>query len=114
MRTNVDVGCSALASSGGGASAGVGAVVVSVVVVALFSVVFSAVSSGASLLSPESPPPQLAKRSKEASKGVKAAAIESLIGGGLYMVLPEASKFPRTLSTGNSVSENTPSRQLGE
>src|SRR5215207_3386835 len=119
MRTNVDVGCSALTSSGRGA-AGVGAVVVSgggggvVVVVALFSVVFSAVSSGASLLSPESSPPQLAKRSKEASKGVRAAAIESLIGGGLYMVLPEASKFPRTRHTGNSVSENTPSRQLGE
>src|SRR5829696_4516268 len=90
MRTNVFVGCSALASSGGGA------VVVSGVVVALFSVVFSAVSSGASLLSPESPPAQLAKRSNEASNGVKAAAIESLIGGGLYMVLPEASKFPRT------------------
>src|SRR5215204_4666117 len=113
MRTNVDVGCSALASSGGGASAGVGAVVVSGVV-ALFSVVFSAVSSGASLLSPESPPPQLAKRSKEASKGVKAAAIEALIGGGLYMVLPEASKFPRTPYTGSSVSENPAYRQLAE
>src|SRR5215208_4402394 len=95
MRTNVFVGCSALASSGGGAE-GVGAVVVSVaVVVALFSVVVSAVSSGASLLSPESPPPQLAKRSKEVSKGVRAVAIEALIGGGLYMVLLEASKFPR-------------------
>src|SRR5215208_6145157 len=102
MRTNVFVGCSALASSGGGA------VVVSGVVVALFSVVFSAVSSGASLLSPESPPAQLAKRSKEASNGVKAAAIESLIGGGLYMVLPEASKFPRTRHTGSPVSENAP------
>ena len=101
MRTNVFVGCSALASSGRGA-VGVGAVVVSGgggggVVVALFSVVFSAVSSGASLLSPESPPAQLAKRSKEASNGVKAAAIEALIGGGLYMVLPEASKCLRAL-----------------
>src|SRR5215204_4926473 len=118
MRTNVDVGCSALASSGRGA-AGVGAVVVSGgggggVVVALFSVVFSAVSSGASLLSPESSPPQLAKRSNEASKGVRAAAIESLIGGGLYMVLPEASKFPRTRHTGSPVSENAPYRQLAE
>src|SRR5215208_5771041 len=99
MRTNVFVGCSALASSGGGA------VVVSGVVVALFSVVFSAVSSGASLLSPESSPAQLAKRSKEASNGVKAAAIEALIGGGLYMVLPEASKFPRTPLIGNSLNK---------
>src|SRR5215203_4863938 len=121
MRTNVDVGCSALTSSGRGA-AGVGAVVVSgggggvvvVVVVALFSVVFSAVSSGASLLSPESSPPQLAKRSKEASKGVRAAAIESLIGGGLYMVLPEASKCLRALKTGSPVSENASYRKLAE
>src|SRR5215203_5800385 len=112
MRTNVFVGCSALASSGGGA------VVVSGVVVALFSVVFSAVSSGASLLSPESPPAQLAKRSNEASKGVRAAAIESLIGGGLYMVLLEASKclralkpearFPRISLLGSPVNRGNP------
>src|SRR5215203_2760966 len=108
MRTNVFVGCSALASSGGGA------VVVSGVVVALFSVVFSAVSSGASLLSPESPPAQLAKRSNEASKGVRAAAIESLIGGGLYMVLLEASKCLRALKTGSPVSENASYRKLAE
>ena len=65
--------------------------VVVAVVVALFSVVVSTVSSGASLLFPESPlPPQLAKRSKEASKSVRATTIEALIEGRIVHVFVQA------------------------